>query len=316
MKRTLFVLALLLCVCVGAGAEPHNRSSSLRSGRVRVKQLARDFSYYAPARLSDSPKLVFVLHGSGMTAIGMRLASGHQFDRLADTYGDMVIVYPQGYGRYWNDCRVGGTYDAKKMNVDDVGFFAAMIRFFRENYHIDTTRVFVTGYSNGAQMCFKLAKESPGLFRGFASVGANLPVETNNDCKESGEPVSMLMINGTSDPVNPYDGGKVKAGDGKQRGDVISTSRTLQYWIHLAGGDSVVAKEYDYPDTDTKDKSTAVRYTYDCTQTGKTVVLLKVIHGGHIFMNDGFRYWPRVLGNVNRDIDAPTVIIDFFRGLS
>jgi len=146
-------------------------------------------------------------------------------------------------------------------------------------------------------------------------VSATLPAEGNDDCTESGKPISILVMNGTSDPINPYNGGLVKAGDGKQRGDVVSTPRTLQYWLTRDKGDSTSVMEYSFPDVNQTDKSTAIRYTYHCDQTGKTVVLVKVINGGHIFMNDGFRYWPRVLGNVNKDISAPRVIMDFFRTL-
>jgi len=309
-------VALMLIAAVASYGRVPRGSGALHSNRLRIDNLTRDFYHYVPSNLEGSPKLIFVLHGSGMMAKGMQMLSGHEFDRMADKYRDMIIVYPQGYGRYWNDCRKGGTFDAKKLKVDDVAFFLAMIKYYRDKFGINDSAVFAAGYSNGAQMCFKLAKECPELFKGIAAVSANLPAEGNDDCTESGKPVSILVMNGTSDPVNPYNGGLVKAGDGKQRGEVISTSRTMQYWLTLDKGDTTSVTEYPYPDVDQRDKSTAIKYSYRCAQTGKTVVLLKVINGGHIFMNDGFRYWPRVLGNVNKDISAPRVIMDFFRSLN
>lgn len=312
LKRIVF-LSLCLALCITSSQS--SRCNPLHSARLTVNNLKRTFLYYIPKHLTQTPKLVFVLHGSGMEAKGMQVLSGAQFDKLADKNKDIIVVYPQGYGRYWNDCRKSATFDSKKLKVDDIAFFESMVKYFKENYAIDEQHVFAAGYSNGAQMCFKLAKERPGVFKGFAAVTANLPAETNDDCVQSHQPVSMLLLNGTADPINPYNGGIVKAGDGKERGEVMSTNQTLQYWLGLAKGDTTSMKEYDFPDVNTKDKSTAIQYTYDCVQSEKKVVLIKVINGGHIFMNAGFHLWPRVFGNVNKDINAPQVIMEFFRSL-
>ncbi|HTR82254.1 MAG TPA: prolyl oligopeptidase family serine peptidase [Bacteroidota bacterium] len=314
-KKIALVFLLSITTLSLSRSEPLKQSGSLHSGYLRVKSLARQFYYYVPRDLADSSDLIFVLHGSGMTAKGMEVLTGRQFDKLADKRKNLIIVYPQGYGRYWNDCRTQATFDAKKMKVDDVAFFESMIKFFNEKFSVDEKSVFVVGYSNGGEMCFKLAKERPDLFKGFAAVSANLPVATNNDCTETGQPVSMLVINGTADPIDPYNGGLMKAGDGKQRGKVISTPQTMDYWLKLDKADSTSMTEHVFPDIDESDKSTAVEDLYDCPQTQKKVALIKVVNGGHIFMNDGFSYWPRVYGRVNKDINAPAVILDFFKTL-
>jgi len=309
------ILCLILCFAKEADAFQSIRTGSFHSARITIENLKRTFLFHVPKLLADSAKLVFVLHGSGMEARGMQVLTGGEFDRIADRQKDIIVVYPQAYGRYWNDCRKSATYDARKLHIDDIAFFEAMVKYFKDHYAVDDQQVFAAGYSNGAQMCFKLAKERPGMFKGFAAVAANLPAETNDDCVESHQPVSMLLLNGTSDPINPYNGGMVKAGDGKERGPVMSTDQTLHYWLVVDKGDSTAPKEFDFPDINTKDKSTAVEYTYDCVESGKKVVLVKVINGGHIFMNTGFRFWPRVLGNVNKDISAPQVIMEFFAGM-
>ncbi len=309
----IFFLSFCFTLCIGSFQSI--RSGPLHSARLTINNLKREFLFYVPKHLSDAPKLVFVLHGSGMEAKGMQVLTGGEFDKLADKNKDMIIVYPQGYGRYWNDCRKSATFDSKKLHVDDVAFFESMIKYFRDNYAVDEQEVFATGYSNGAQMCFKLAKVRPGIFKGFAAVAANLPSLTNDDCIQANQPVSMLVLNGTADPINPYNGGVVKTGDGKERGEVMSANQTLQYWLALDKGDTTSQKVFEFPDINKSDKSTAVGYTYDCVQTGKEVVFIKVINGGHIFMNTGFHLWPRVFGNVNKDISAPQIIMEFFRGL-
>ena len=192
--KKIFFLSLCLTLCIGANCYSLQsiRSSPLQSVHLTVNNLKRTFLFYVPKHVVQAPKLIFVLHGSGMEAKGMQVLTGGQFDELADEYRDIIVVYPQGYGRYWNDCRTSATFDARKLNVDDVAFFESMVKYFKDNYAIDEQEVFATGYSNGAQMCFKLAKERPRVFKGFAAVAANLPVETNDDCVEANQPVSML----------------------------------------------------------------------------------------------------------------------------
>jgi polyhydroxybutyrate depolymerase len=104
------------------------------------------------------------------------------------------------------------------------------------------------------------------------------------------------------------------AGDGKKRGAVISTDSTMAYWRmnDSCDGKPVV---HDYPDINTSDSSMVTSYLYLNNATGKKVELVKVIDGGHIVPNNGFSMWPKGLGRVNKDINAPEVIWDFFNGL-
>jgi polyhydroxybutyrate depolymerase len=183
----------------------------LHSDTVMVDSLTREFSYHLPSHISAHPRLIFVLHGSTGSPAIMQMSTGHEFDRLADTHGDAIIVYPAGYHGYWNDCRKKGTYESKKLNLDDVAFFGKMIAYFKSKYQIDTAAVFAMGFSNGGHMCYKLAKEKPLWFRGIAAVSANLPMDENNDCYDLHLPISVLVMNGTGDPINPYGGGEVSS---------------------------------------------------------------------------------------------------------
>ncbi len=315
-QRVVITVIILLMIGICVRYVIHlKHSNRLQSGLVVVHDLQRDFYYHVPEPLSNNPSLIFVLHGSSMEAREMQSVTGGQFTRLADSSKNVIIVYPQGYKKFWNDCRKSALFETKALNVDDVGFFESMIKYFSEKYGIDEHSVFVTGYSNGAHMCFKLAKERPDLFKGFAPVCGNLPVVDNDDCFQTQQPVSMLLINGTSDPVNPYNGGPVVTGDGMNRGNVISTEQTLAYWLSLDKCDSIAGSEYAFPDLDTTDHSTVIQYTYQCIQTDKTVELIKVINGGHVYANPTFRLWPPRLGNINNDINMPEIIFHFFMNL-
>lgn len=285
-------------------------------GEVAVGNLQRQFEYYVPVHVVKSPKLLFVLHGSSGTPVIMQEITGHEFNHLADMNGEAIIVYPAGYERFWNDCRKVGTYPPKKMNIDDPAFFGAMIHYFTEKYNADTNEVFAVGFSNGGQMCYKLAREKPQWFKGIAAISASLPVQENNDCYETGQPVSILVMNGTADPVSPYNGGEVSSGDGQKRGSVISTRETITYWLNLDGCDTVPVIAFTYPDKDTAGHSMVTESVYQNARNKKRVALVEIENGGHVVPNPGFSLWPKQLGNVNKDINAPEVIWNFFEGLN
>jgi polyhydroxybutyrate depolymerase len=285
--------------------------SLLQNGEVTVDSLQRSFVFHLPNDVTAHPGLLFVIHGSQMSAREMRYVTGRQFER---GHG-LIVVYPQGYHGYWNDCRKSATYEAKTRKIDDIAFFKKMIAWFAEKYAIDSTHVFATGLSNGGHMVYKLGLEMPESFRGLAAISASMPVETNDDCTDSHMPVSMLVMNGTADPLSPYNGGAFIALDTMRRGTVVSTDSTIAHWLEVDRCDTVSRVEYHYPDLDPSDSSTAVSYTYSNSTTGRKVELLKIVNGGHLVPNSGFDRWPNAVGNVNRDINSPVLILDFFAGL-
>ena len=159
----------------------------------------------------------------------------YEFDRLADRHG-FLAVYPDGFEQHWNDCRAAATYSANTKNIDDVAFFGKMIDFFVAEQHANPDRVYATGISNGGQLAYRLALELPDRIAAVAPVAASLPDDANLDCEKSGKPVAILVLNGTEDPMNPYEGGEVALyGLWGSRGTVLSTDATIRYFAELAG---------------------------------------------------------------------------------
>ena len=71
----------------------------------------------------------------------------------------------------------------------------------------DPKRIYVTGVSNGGAMTMTLVCERADLFAAAASVIMNFTDEFADACHPS-RPVPMLMMNGTADPLIPYEGGR------------------------------------------------------------------------------------------------------------
>ena len=255
-------------------------SAQVMSDSILVDGHYRTFHFNKPGS-SPRASLIFILHGSG----GNGKAMMDRTTKLAEkaVAEKILLVYPDGYKRYWNECRKAATSLANQENIDENTFFDQMIIYFKTKYQIDTQRVFAVGTSGGGHMAYKLALTMPQKFRAITALIANLPDTDNMDCTEAKIAIPVMIVNGTADQVNPYEGGLVDLGTVKM-GRVRSTDRTFQYWASLAGysGDPVKTL---LPDTDPSDGKTIERFTYKLT--GKPeIVLLKVIGGKHDYPND------------------------------
>ena len=284
---------------------------SVVRGSIDIGGRERTYRVVIPQDLPPNAPLLFVFHGSNQDSEGIRKATGYGFDRLAEKEG-YIVVYPDGYKRNWNDCRTAADYSARTENIDDNGLIRGLIARFRESYGIDASRVFAAGYSNGGQMVFRLASEMPERFAGLAAVAATQPTPDNFACEASGRPVPMLLMNGTRDPIVPYNGGVISLFGFQPRGTALSAPETARHFARInritapptasysehresSGDTSVMVARYNE-----NDKSPVVQYT--------------VVGGGHVVPNPNYTA-PRFVGRTTHDIDAPRVIWDFFAEL-
>lgn len=256
-------------------------AAQLTNDSVLVGNHYRSFLFKQPAANSKGASLVFIMHGSGGSAENIA-AHATKLEGMA-AQENILIVYPNGYKHYWNECRKAATSAANLENIDEAGFFTAMITYFHNKYTINKARVFAAGFSGGGHMAYKLALTMPEQINAVTAVVANMPDSSNLDCTESKIPIPVMIINGTSDPVNPYNGGEVVVTNVKL-GTVRSAEQSVKYWAVLNGYKGKPVKEL-LPDTDPDDGKTIEKYTYK--EKGKhEVVLLKVINGKHDYPND------------------------------
>ncbi len=155
---------------------------------------------------TENLPVVLVLHGGGGNAENMRQMTG--MNSLADKHG-FIAVYPEGYPsplvshiRTWNAGICCGP--ALKKKSDDVGYIGAVIDLLAAQYKIDTSRVYVTGHSNGAMMSYRLACEMSDR---IAAIAPNAGQREVAECKMK-RPVPVLHMHGTKDPCALYDGGE------------------------------------------------------------------------------------------------------------
>jgi len=318
LKRALALIAFAL-LAVGAfalWALPHTLppmpmlAGKIERGALHHGGRDRTWIAYVPAKLADHPALVIALHGSMGSGEQAREVYGYDFDQLADRHG-FIVVYPQGYQGHWNDCRVMAPYAAKRENIDDVGFLHALVGRLAAERSIDVRNVFVTGVSNGGSMTLCMAMLTPDFARAYAAVVASVPEPTNMVGTPTGNPASILLMNGTDDPIVPWQGGDVVLWPVlANRGPVLSARASIDYWRGLDGldGAPLVTR---FPNLDPSDGSTVERALWSAP--GKRHVALYTVNGGGHGAPHPATYGRALLGRSNRDIHAAYEIWEFFQ---
>jgi polyhydroxybutyrate depolymerase len=287
-------------------AEVPRLSGTLARGTMRVGGLTRTYRTYVPRGLPKGAPLVVVMHGAGENGGRMRVETGYGFNRLADEHG-FAVVYPNAYEGYWDVCSIGDDVSAK-LHIDDVGFLTGMVDKLVSEIGVDPGRVFAIGSSRGGFMAFRLALEAPFRFRAVAAVSANVLAPANFRCKPAvqGTP-SVMIMNGTEDPLVPFDGGSVSLfGLFYKLGKVRSSRESGQYFAdlnHIAGK----------PVTHEIQMAEGVRVEHVLWHNdSKIEVELVAVHGGGHGMPQPYRRHPRLLGPSPKEPNGPEVIWAFF----
>ncbi len=309
------VAALTLTLATPGRPEPPKTTGSLFLEDVQWEGRRRSWHTYRPVRLKNPAPLVFALSGSGQSVEQLRIATNFGFEALADREG-FLLVYAEGWsagsslGPEWNDCRRNTSQPAHLENVDDVGFLLHVLEAASRATLVDRTRVFVAGVSDGGQMAYRMATEHPDRFAAIAAIVAQQPTHENSSCMEPRGPISVLVMNGTDDPIIPYTGGEASFHGWFSAGNVQSTDDTISHWkrVNAIEGPSV---RDELPDRDPEDGSRVASERW-VSSSGHEVVLYSIVGGGHSIPG-GYRGAPDfVLGVTNRDIDATKVIWAFF----
>src|SRR5215831_5887653 len=224
--------ATILGTAPGVATDYPKTTGTFSRSQGNIGGRERSFFVYEPRDLKPGSPLLFMFHGGGGDGGEAREGTGGEFELLADRYG-FVVVYPDGINRSWNGCRKLQNAQRDRRGIDDVTFVDAMIAQEIARHHIDPRRVFAVGHSNGGAMAFRLALERADKFAGIAAISSNLPAADNMECAPKPKPMAVLIMNGTADPVSPYNGGT--NGRGTALGRTMSTDETVQYFAKING---------------------------------------------------------------------------------
>ena len=189
--------------------------------RMQFEGQQRDYWVYTPSRLftgEDPASLVLCLHGSGGNGEDMIFRT--RWHETAEKE-NIVVLYPSslyknGYQHYWQ-------------NIDEeISFLMKLVEWACDTYSIDRSRIYVTGYSNGAGMAQNLAVHESAV---FAAAALSAPVYFDEDYfgpVEDIHEVAILFSYGSEDKY--LDEFQMTA-----EIDDLPALRHLEYWRGLYG---------------------------------------------------------------------------------
>ena len=248
----------------------------------------RTYYLYLPERTAYAP-LVVLLHGYGGSAKGYMPA----VIEAAANHGYALCV-PQGLkdptGRpSWN---VG--YPMQDgWQVDDVDFIMQLCRHLQERYGLSTRNTFLTGMSNGGEMCYLFAWKQPQFFSAIASM-AGLTMEWLIRETDFSGAVPFLEFHGTADKTSLWDGDPENTGGW---GAYISVPVAVSHIAAMNRCSTLSHTLLPLKDADKPSRQITLHHYANGTE-GTEVLFYEVEGGGHSWSME--------------DIDSPELIMDFF----
>ncbi len=165
----LFSLLLTLPVCRAQAQLPQG----VRQLEIKVDGVTRTGLVYAPASAKKSPApVVFVFHGHGGSAA--QVGRGIPLFKL---WPEAISVYLQGLNTANKLVDPEGLKSGWQANVGEQGdrdlkLFDAVLGDLKENYKVDTQRIFITGHSNGGAFTYLLWQARPEVICAIAPSAA------------------------------------------------------------------------------------------------------------------------------------------------
>ena len=226
MKKILFVILIAI---LGAGSfNAAAQQDQPKTTRYEIRHQGMDRSYwlYIPENLRPDAPLVFVLHGYGGKAEGYR----PEMVATAKKHG-FAVCYPQGAkdGKGKNCWNVGYSFQ-KDYKTDDVDFLCYLAKYLQKKYGFKKQNTFLTGMSNGGEMCYQMAAQRPDAFTAYAPI-AGLTMEWSYKKNPHNKAVPLMEVHGTMDKTSNWHGDLKNEGGW---GEYISVPMAVGVWAAKA----------------------------------------------------------------------------------
>lgn len=217
---------------------------------------------YVPSTYDENQAypLIVAMHGGANRAESF--AGDSKWHEAAEKYG-LIVIFPQAYpcplpAFGWIPVPVWNQYIVTPGNPpDDVGFIRQIIVKTKEQYNIDSARVYATGHSNGAGMTWRLGLDAPELFAAIAPAGWTISAVPGGQSVPSLEnPLPVWLFMGEYDQMGA---------DSFKSGNPNDTC--LKYWADRNG--------FDYTKLTTEYDATGNYYTRKWTNGSDDIPLFK-----------------------------------------
>lgn len=268
---------------------------------IMVNGMKRSYYVFLPPNYNSkkSYPVLFVFHGGLRNANSILETTG--FRNYQEEY-NFILIAPNGLGRFnqetfltWDAGHCSGY--AHYLHADEPLFTKSIIEQVSKLYNIDKKRIYLTGMSNGAMLCYKLVRTLPGKFAGIAVVSGAM----NHDRTLPTKPIPVIIFHGTADRRVLYNGGTpLDFFEEKCRIDK-PVSHAVDFWVK---NNKCSAKPIK-----TKKGNIIVEKYINC-ENNANVIVYTIIGGKHA--------WPggkkdSIIGDkVSKEINASKVILDAF----
>lgn len=213
--RTLLTVILASFALIGSAQEADRAT-------FRHKGMDRTYWLYLPENLPDEAPLVMVLHGYGGSAEGYR----PEMMEVAKENG-FAVCYPQGaQDKKGKNCWNVGYPFQEGLKTDDVDFICSLARNLQKTYGLSSRNTFLTGMSNGGEMCYLMAYLRPDAFAAFAPI-AGLSMEWSYKKYDAIKPVPLMEVHGTEDKTSLWCGDPFNEGGW---GEYLAVPQAVAYW--------------------------------------------------------------------------------------
>ena len=181
-----------------------------RTETISVGGYDRTYIYHLPESGDGRLPVVLVLPEAGVD--GASALKDYRWSALADKQGfiavglDALPVDPartelfQTNPYFWSDG--SGRGNAKRGHLDDTAYVRAVLDDLSEHMKVDAKRVYAVGFGNGASMASELGQRLPNRLAAIALIAGHA---WSPDAPT--RPLSVLLLHGASDPVDPIQGG-------------------------------------------------------------------------------------------------------------
>lgn len=273
---------------------------------VDMGAMVRSAYVHLPIKYDAGNKypLVMVFHGGGQDPA--KIAEISNFNNQADK-GGFIVVYPEGINHRWNDGRKISGQD-ESLLADDISFVKKLDDVIGQRWLIDPKRTYAVGFSNGGIFCQRLGFELSDIFSAISAISASMSEEQFKSARAS-QPVSVVMLFGKDDPIEPLNGGEVKFA-GSTLGRIASVQDVVKLWVQKDGCLTKPVQEDVSNDKTTK----IISEHYPSTQAAGAEVLFYLIEGGgHTWPGTQWTAPEATYGKTSQNISATELTWEFFK---
>jgi polyhydroxybutyrate depolymerase len=308
--RSLAALAATVLVAACSGTEPVGYDFVKSEGEgelgiwVHSGLYNRLYELHTPPGMSASRRwpLIVFLHGAGDTGPSFRRRL--KADAATDAAG-FVTVWPSGMEGTWTvGCATECTM-AEALRADDVRFVQTLVRHLAAQLPVDTTRVYLLGFSQGGSFAQLFACSSEMAPAGLGVVGALLYKPVAQKCTPR-RPFPVGVVHGDADPIALYGGYGPTAA-------VMGAEETVDLWRRQMG--CGVDPGYEFIPDGAGDYTEVSVFRFPGCRAGSTVVHYLVHGGGHTWPGDTGP-WSPLGGARSRNLDATGEFLKLFAAVA